>query len=176
MCSRRNCTPTFISSTASSALRPLKGSPAACAGTPENYDGPFAIAYDSEAKKLKVKAGYLTRNGEFLPVPDAELEPQNGTVCVKTVLEGGEWSEPEILFESPSQFCYPVGHVVKTGDGENIGVSVCSYRVPVAVILALMLAACTRTPDGEDASSAPDAPAAPPAPPPCVAPPGAAPE
>lgn len=106
------------------------------AGTPENYGGPFALSYDSENKKLKIKAGYLTRNGEFIAVPDAELEPQTGTVCVKTVLDGGEWSEPEILFESPSQFCYPVGHVVKTGDGENIGVSVCSYRVPVAVILA----------------------------------------
>ncbi|MBR4688753.1 MAG: hypothetical protein IKP01_10580 [Bacteroidales bacterium] len=106
------------------------------AGTPENYDGPFAIAYDSEARKLKVKAGYLTRNGEFLSVPEAELEPQTGTVCVKTVLEGGEWSEPEILFESPSQFCYPVGHARTQGDGEEMSVSVCSYRVPVAVILA----------------------------------------
>ena len=55
---------------------------------------------------------------------------------MKTVLEGGEWSEPEILFESPSQFCYPVGYVKTQGGGENISVSVCSYRVPVAVILA----------------------------------------
>ena len=106
------------------------------AGTPENYDGPFAIAYDSEAKKLKVKAGYLTRNGEFLPVPEAELEPQTGTVCVKTVLEGGVWSAPEIRFDYPSQFCYPVGHAKTQGSGDEMSVSVCSYRVPVAVILA----------------------------------------
>ena len=106
------------------------------AGTPENYDGPFAITYDAAGGKLKVKAGYLTRNGEFLPVPDAELEPQNGTVCVKTVLEGGVWSDPEILFDYPSQFCYPVGHAKTQGSGDEMSVSVCSYRVPVAVILA----------------------------------------
>ena len=106
------------------------------AGTPENYDGPFALSYDSEKRKLKVKAGYLTRNGEFLAVPEAELEPQTGTVCVKTELADGEWSEPEILFETPSQFCYPVGHARTQGGGEEMSVSVCSYRVPVAVFLA----------------------------------------
>ena len=106
------------------------------AGTPENYDGPFAIGYDAETRKLKIKAGYLTRNGEFLRVPEAELAPQTGTVCVKTVLEGGEWSEPEILFDYPSQFCYPIGHAKTQGSGDEMSVSVCSYRVPVAVILA----------------------------------------
>ena len=106
------------------------------AGTPESYDGPFAIAYDAETRKLKVKAGYLTRNGEFLPVPEAELEPQAGTVCVRSELVEGEWSDPELLFENPSQFCYPVGHVRTQGNGEEMSVSVCSYRVPVAVILA----------------------------------------
>ena len=106
------------------------------AGTPENYDGPFAITYDAENKVLRIKAGYLTRNGEFLSVPEAELAPETGTVCVKSELNEGEWSEPEVLFEIPSQFCYPIGHVKTQGDGEEMSVSVCSYRVPVAVILA----------------------------------------
>ena len=106
------------------------------AGTPENYDGPFAISYDAGRKVLKIKAGYLTRNGEFLSVPECELAPQTGTVCVKSELNSGDWSGPEVLFSSPSQFCYPVGYVKTQGGGENISVSVCSYRVPVAVILA----------------------------------------
>lgn len=106
------------------------------AGTPENYDGPFAIAYDAEARKLRVKAGHLTRNGEFIAVPEAELDPETGTVCVRTELADGEWSEPEILFATPSQFCYPIGHARTQGSGEETSVSVCSYRVPVAVVLA----------------------------------------
>ena len=107
------------------------------AGTPENYDGPFALSYDAETKMLKIKAGYLTRNGEFLSVAEAELAPETGTVCVKTELADGEWSEPEILFATPSQFCYPIGHVKKDGEGDKMSVAVCSYRVPVAVILAV---------------------------------------
>ena len=106
------------------------------AGTPENYDGPFAITYDAVKKHLKVKAGYLTRNGEFVSISEKEIEPQTGTLCVKSELTGGEWSEPEIVFGTPSQFRYPIGHVKKTGDGDKVSVAVCSYRVPVAVILA----------------------------------------
>jgi len=106
------------------------------AGTPENYDGPFAITYDAAGGKLKVKAGYLTRNGEFMSVPEAELEPQTGTVCVRSELSDGAWSDPETVFAEPSQFCYPVGHARTQGSGGEMSVSVCSYRVPVAVILA----------------------------------------
>ena len=39
------------------------------AGTPENYDGPFAITYDADRRILQVRAGYLSRNGEFIGVP-----------------------------------------------------------------------------------------------------------
>lgn len=106
------------------------------AGTPESYDGPFAITYDAENKVLKIKAGHMSRNGEFTTVAEAELAPQTGIVCVKSELADGEWSEPVILFEEPSQFCYPIGHVKTQGDGEDMSVSTCSYRVPVAIILA----------------------------------------
>ncbi|MGN0880122.1 MAG: hypothetical protein ACI4WT_11830 [Oligosphaeraceae bacterium] len=106
------------------------------AGTPESYDGPFALKWDAQGRKVRVKEGYLTRNGEFLSVPEAELYPNTGTVCVRSELDGGVWSEPEIVFERPSQFCYPIGHVRTQGAGLELSVSVCSYRVPVAVILA----------------------------------------
>jgi len=106
------------------------------AGTPESYDGPFALKWDARERKVRVNAGYLTRNGEFLSVPEAVLEPEEGTVCVKSELNDGEWSDPEIVFDVVSQFRYPIGRVRKTGDGEEMSVSVCSYRVPVAVILA----------------------------------------
>ena len=114
------------------------------AGTPEAYDGPYAIAYDAEARKVRVKSGWLTRNGEFLEVPGAELEPEDGTVCVRTELGGGAWCDPELVFGTPSQFLFPVGHVRTQGSGDSLSVSVCSYRVPVAVFLA------ARVCDGED--------------------------
>jgi len=88
------------------------------AGTPEYYDGPFALTYDAEKKKLIVKAGYLSRNGEFLLVAEKELEPATGSVCVTTALDAnGAWSTPDIVFGSPGTFFYPVGSCKVEGSG-----------------------------------------------------------
>ena len=100
----------------------------------DSYDGPFALSYDTESKQLKVKDGYLSRNGEFKKVAETELAPQNGTVCVCSAIDDeGNWSEPEVKFSEPGQFSYPLGNC-KTG-GESV--AVCSFRVPVAILLAV---------------------------------------
>lgn len=97
------------------------------------YDGPFALSCDTESKMLKIKAGFLSRNGEFKEVPGTELSPQTGTVCVCSTLDDeGNWSEPEIKFGTPGQFSYPVGNCRKNGES----VTLCSFRVPVAILLA----------------------------------------
>ena len=104
-------------------------------GMPGNYDGPFAISYDAESGRLRVNAGYLTRNGEFLVVPSAEIEPETGLVCVCSTLEDAEWTEPEIKVAVPDKYSYPVGSCRTEGEGEAMSVSVCSFRVPVAILI-----------------------------------------
>ena len=102
------------------------------AGTPELYDGPFALIYDAETNLLKIKTGYLSRNGEFLQVPETEIVPQTGFVCVESILdESGTWSEPAVKFGFPGQMSYPVGSC--RIDGESVTVT--SFRVPVAILI-----------------------------------------
>lgn len=102
------------------------------AATQENYTGPFALSYDAETKKLKVAGGYLNRNGEFAEVPETELDPATGEVCVCTDLDDdGYWSEPEIRITQPTRFAYPVGSCKV--DGESV--TLCNFRVPVAVFI-----------------------------------------
>lgn len=107
------------------------------AGTPENYDGPFALSYDSEKQMLKIRDGYLSRNGELLAVTGIELSPENGLVCVYSELdsETGEWSVPEIKFGTPDKYTYPIGKCKVEGSGDTQSVSVCSFRVPVAILI-----------------------------------------
>jgi hypothetical protein len=103
------------------------------ASSQDSYDGPFALSYDTESKMLKIKAGYLSRNGEFKAVGASELSPQTGMVCVASNLDSeGNWSEPEVKFSEPGQFSYPVGSCKTSGES----VTVCSFRVPVAILLA----------------------------------------
>lgn len=98
----------------------------------DNYDGPFALSYNPEARQLTVLAGYLNRNGEWLGVPEATLSPTTGTVCVCTTLDSeGTWSSPEIRMTSPGQFAYPIGSCKVNGES----VTVCSFRVPVAIFM-----------------------------------------
>ena len=104
------------------------------------YDGPFALSYDTESKKLKVAAGYLNRNGEWKEVAAAELISSTGTVCVCTALDSeGSWSEPEVKISTPGQYAYPVGSVKVSGES----VTVCSFRVPVAVFIVADLCSTT---------------------------------
>lgn len=96
------------------------------------YDGPFALSYDAEAKKLKIKAGFLNRNGEWKDVAAAEISASIGTVCVCTTLDSaGAWSSPEVKFSTPGQYAFPVGSCKVSGES----VTVCSFRVPVAVFM-----------------------------------------
>lgn len=96
------------------------------------YDGPFALSYDTETKKIKIAAGYLNRNGEWKDVAAKEISPSTGTVCVCTMLGGdGSWTTPEVQILTPGQYAYPIGSV-KVSDES---VTVCSFRVPVAVFI-----------------------------------------
>lgn len=96
------------------------------------YDGPFALSYDTESKMLKVSAGYVNRNGEWKNTTASEMSASTGTVCVcNTLNDGGSWTEPEIKVATPGQYAYPIGSVKVSGES----VTVCSFRVPVAVFI-----------------------------------------
>jgi hypothetical protein len=104
------------------------------------YDGPFALSYDTETKQLKVSAGYLNRNGEWMGVSATEISPSAGTVCVCTTLgSDGEWTTPEVKISTPGQYAYPIGSVKVSGES----VTVCSYRVPVAIFMVSDLCSTT---------------------------------
>ena len=105
------------------------------AGTPENYGGPFALSYDAESKVVKVKAGHMSRNGEFIAVGGAEIQPETGIVCVCSILEDAEWTTPEIKVAQPDKYSYPIGECRVDRSGGTETVSVVSYRVPVAIII-----------------------------------------
>lgn len=100
------------------------------------YDGPFALSYNAETKKVDVKAGFLNRNGEWKTVAAASVDPETGYVCVVTQLnDEGEWTDPELAITEPGLESYPVGYCTVTGSGEEQSVTVSSFRVPVAVFL-----------------------------------------
>lgn len=104
------------------------------------YNGPFALSYDTESKKLKISAGYLNRNGEWLDVAAKELSPSTGTVCVCTTLgSNGSWTTPEIKISTPGQYAYPIGSCKVSGES----VTVCSFRVPVAIFMVSDLCSTT---------------------------------
>lgn len=96
------------------------------------YDGPFALAYDTKARKVTVTAGYLNRNGEWLGVAEANFSPSSGTVCVCTTLgSDGAWTAPEVRVTTPGQYAFPIGSV-KVSDES---VTVCPFRIPVAIFM-----------------------------------------
>lgn len=106
------------------------------AGNMENYNGPFAITYDAEAKKLQIAAGNVNANGVFLISAAATIEPQSGTICVCTQIgDNGKWSTPEIKFADAEKYSYPIGSCKVEGSGEERSVTVCNYCVPVAIII-----------------------------------------
>lgn len=114
-------------------------------GAIEIYDGPFALSYDAEKKKVKVKSGYMSRNGEFIVVDNAEINPSNGGyVCVNSTLNSGEWTTPAIRIATPGVYDYPIGKVTVAGSGQNRHVSVNSFRVSVAIIIATALCPLSR--------------------------------
>lgn len=105
------------------------------------YDGPFALSYDAEAKKLKIKAGYLNRNGEWKDAAAKDIVPSTGIVCVCTTLgSDGKWTEPEIKVSAPGQYAYPIGSCRVSGES----VTICSFRVPVAVFLVSDVCSSTK--------------------------------
>ncbi len=110
------------------------------ASTQDTYDGPFALSYDTESQKVKVTAGYLNRNGEWMSVSATEFSPSAGMVCVCTTLgSDGSWTTPEVKISTPGQYAYPIGSVKVSGES----VSVCSFRVPVAIFMVSDLCSTT---------------------------------
>jgi len=96
------------------------------------YDGPFSLSYDTEKKQLKVSAGFANMNGEWKDVPEKTLSPSTGTVCICSTLgDDGKWTAPEIKVSTPGQYAFPIGSCKVSGES----VTVCSYRVPVAIFL-----------------------------------------
>jgi hypothetical protein len=96
------------------------------------YDGPFAVEWDSEIEKIKVKAGYLSRNGEWLKVEESELAPSEGYICVCSKIDDeGNWSEPEVKIATPAKDTYPIGYC-KMNDGKA---TISCYGVPVVILI-----------------------------------------
>lgn len=74
------------------------------------YEGPFALSFDSEKQKLIVKAGFAWLNGRFVTVAKTELTPATNYICVNAELSDlGVWSTPVIQFATPSATNYPIG-------------------------------------------------------------------
>jgi hypothetical protein len=96
------------------------------------YDGPFAIEWDSETEQIKVKAGYLSRNGEWLEVSETELAPSEGYICVCSQIDDeGNWSEPEVEISTPGKEAYPIGYC-EMKDGKA---KLSCYGVPVVILI-----------------------------------------
>lgn len=92
----------------------------------EEYNGPFAIYYDYNLQKIIVGNGYATKGGKFVEVYGTELDPQEGTICVK-------WgAEPTVDFGTPGLNNYPIGVVFKLGSGDNASYKIYCCRVSVA--------------------------------------------
>ena len=97
------------------------------------WNGPFALSYDAEKKKIKIGPGYLRRNDDFVTVPETEIDPATGIICVTSKLEKREWSMPKVIFAEPDALHYPIGKcTVKNG-----AVTLDSFHVTVAVILEI---------------------------------------
>ena len=94
------------------------------------------MSYDADKKVLKIKAGYLSRNGNFASVESAEIAPKTGLVCLYSELQSsGEWTEPEFKIAEPNKYTYPIGQCNVEGSGDTQSVSVCSFRVPVVILI-----------------------------------------
>ena len=71
-------------------------------------------------------------NGEWKEIVEKTISPSSGTVCVCSKLgDDGKWTEPEIKVAEPDQYAYPIGSCKVSGES----VTVCSFRVPVAIFL-----------------------------------------
>ena len=97
------------------------------------YDGPFAVSYDSETEKLKIKKGFRNVNGEFAEVPDGEAEAAEGTLCLhlEKDAETGELCEPSFRIAVPSAQDFPIARIERDGEAWRIA----QYYVAVAVFL-----------------------------------------
>ena len=97
------------------------------------YNGPFAVTYDSEAKKLKIKKGFRNVNGEFAEVPDGEAEAAEGTLCLhmEKDAETGEPCEPSFRIAVPSAQDFPIARIERDGEAWRIT----QYYVAVAFFL-----------------------------------------
>lgn len=115
------------------------------ASSSDNYDGPFAISFNSSTGQIHVNAGFMSRNGEFLPVESADLAPQNGYICACSSLNGTSWTAASIRFDTPGVFCFPIGKCVSSENGRSV--TLCQFRVPVAMIIAT--AVCPLSVDDE---------------------------
>ena len=101
------------------------------------YDGPFALNYNADKDMIEVKAGFLSRNGDFGTVPAKSVSPSNGYVCVMTAIDNaGNWTTPDVgIVITPDATHYPIGYCEVKGRGAEKTVSVTSYRVAVAIFI-----------------------------------------
>lgn len=107
------------------------------------YDGPFAFTYDEDGN-LIIKEGFLSRNGEFVVVPEKNMgKPESltqGYICVFDELRANgsvyEWIEPEIKVISKDSIdnrYYPIGEVAFDPKTNIKGVK--CFATPVAILL-----------------------------------------
>lgn len=95
------------------------------------YDGPFAVGYDEEKSVLKIAKGYYQYNGfEFGVMPESELAPATGTLCLRLTRNNGE---PSLEYEigDPDETHYPIAAITKSGDS----VTIVQYYTTTAVFM-----------------------------------------
>lgn len=101
------------------------------------YEGCFAVTLTGN--KLSVAPGWLTRNGDFVAVPQAVgIEPKNGVLCLCSSIDEktNAWSAPEYKIATPSAAAYPIAEIseVRTVGGST-SARIRQFPVTVAVIM-----------------------------------------
>lgn len=101
------------------------------------YEGCFAVTFTGN--KLSVAPGYLTRNGDFVAVPQAAgITPANGVLCLCSSIDEktNAWSAPEYKITTPSAAAYPIAEIseVRTVGGST-SARIRQFPVTVAVIM-----------------------------------------
>lgn len=104
----------------------------------KSYNGPFAFSILSDGK-LKIKAGFLNRNGKIFNIPETTFsERKEGYICVtsKFDVDKNTWSDPEIAIADVAADAYPIGYSKKIDQesGDPLFEFEC-YEVPMAFIL-----------------------------------------
>jgi len=101
----------------------------------DGYEGSFPVTL--EDSKLKVGAGYLSRNGRIELIQGISgIVPQTGILCVTSKISGDAWTKPEFGFAAVDSTSYPLAEITVKDDLIDI------RQLPVSVAVILETKPC----------------------------------